>query len=489
MNLADALANHARRRPDHPAIVGPGGAVDYATFHALVGRTAAHLAGLGVHPRDVVGVCLRDTAEHLTVLYALARLGAAAFPMDWRWTPAEQERLARFFHPRLVLVEPDAAALAAAPTLAVDPAWHAAVAAAPADVPRPPDDDPPLVLALSSGTTGTPKGPLLRHSHMFGRFLIYFVSLGFNETDRFLCATPLYFGGTRGYAMCSLYAGATVVLFPLPYPMEALVAAAAHQRATRLFLVPTLLRRLLALPPEDHPLLDGLALLFSTGAALHPDERDAVLARLCPRYVNFYGSTDGGGATALWPTDTGPAARSVGRPVFGAAVEVVDDAHAPVPPGQVGRIRYRNAGTVTGYHNDPEGSAQAFRDGWYYPGDLGWLEPRGYLHLAGREKDVIIRGGVNVYPAEVESVLLGHPAVADAAVVGWPSREYGEEVAAFVVIRAPVTERELVEHCRTALAVYKVPRGVFTVDELPRSGVGKVLKAELVRRLPRRDDG
>lgn len=487
MNLADMLANHARRRPDHPAIIAGERTLDYATLDGQVGRTAAHLAALGARPRDIVGVCLKDTPEHLVVLYALARLGAAAFPMDWRWTDEEKRRLVAFFRPVFVLTEPDALPLDST-TVPVGPDWHAAVVRAGDSPPAPADEDPPLVLALSSGTTGRPKGPMMAHSHMFGRFLIYFVTLGFTEHDRYLCATPLYFGGTRGYAMCTLYAGGTVVLFPPPYRSEDLVGAAKRHGATRLFLVPTLLRRLLELPAEERPLMEELELLFSTGAALHPEERSSLMARIAPRYVNYYGSTDGGGATALMPWDSETASRSVGRPVFGAWVEVVDDAHRPLPAGEAGRIRYRNPGTVAGYYNDPVGSAEAFHDGWYYPGDLGWIDERGYLFLAGREKDMIIRGGVNIYPAEVESVLLSHAAVADAAVVGWPSAEYGEEVAAFVVVHegGEVAEAALVDHCRRSLAPYKVPRAVFFLDGLPKSGVGKVLKSDLVERLPRR---
>ena len=138
---------------------------------------------------------------------------------------------------------------------------------------------------------------------------------------------------------------------------------------------------------------------------------------------------------------------------------------------------------ATGYYRSPTESALAFRDGWYYPGDLGRFDADGFLYLTGRSKDMIIRGGVNIYPAEIEQTLVGHPAVAEAAVVGWPSPERGEEVAAFVVRRADVTEHALIAHCRGSLAPYKIPKAVFFLDALPKSGMGKVLKPELVARL------
>ena len=345
-----------------------------------------------------------------------------------------------------------------------------------------------LLLSLSSGTTGIPKGPIISHNQMFARFMIYFMTLGFNERSRFLCASPLYFGGSRGYTMCALYCGATVVLFPQPFTATDLIASTVRERASHLFLVPTVLRRLLDIPggTADAPLLGKLDCLLSTGGALHPEERAELLDRVCPGYLNFYGSTEGGGCTALLPDDPPAAASSVGRPVFSARLEIVDDNDARLSAGEVGHIRFRHPGTATAYHNDPVQSREAFRDGWYYPGDLGWTDEAGYLFLAGRAKDMIIRGGINVYPAEIEHVLMLHDDVGEAAVIGRPSKEYGEEIAVFVVSAttagAPNTNT-LRSHCTQNLAPYKVPREFYIVDELPKSGVGKVLKTELRARL------
>ena len=169
--------------------------------------------------------------------------------------------------------------------------------------------------------------------------------------------------------------------------------------------------------------------------------------------------------------------------VFGAEVQIIDDQHRPVPAGTVGAIRYRGGSVADSYYRNPQESAAAFRDGWDYPGDLGRFDQDGFLYLTGRSKDMIIRGGVNIYPVEIEQTLATHPAVAEAAVVGWPSQERGEEVAAFVVCRTAVTENDLLVHCRGSLAPYKIPKGIFFLDELPKSGLGKVLKPRLVERL------
>ena len=497
MNLAEALDQNALRRPGAPAVITPDETISHAAFRDMVCRRAAHLSALGVARDDIVGVNLKDTPEHLAALFALARIGAAALPMDWRWTVEEKSRLAEFFTPRIVLSEPDDAfADVTGDWMSVrnDAAWAEDVAGADPAATELAGGDPPLLLALSSGTTGIPKGPLITHNQFFSRFMIYFVTLGFSERTRYLCATPLYFGGSRGYSMCSVYAGGTALLFPPPYEMTDLLAFGEAHAATKMFLVPTLLRRVLDLPPraDGKLLMPGLDMLFSTGAILHAEERDALMNNVSPYYLNFYGSTDGGGATALFWHDPPDAAASVGRPVFGAEIDIAGEDDASLPPGEVGRIRYKHPGTATGYYKDADASREAFRDGWYYPGDLGWRDTEGFLYLAGRAKDMIIRGGVNIYPAEIEHVLSLHDTVIESAVVAWPSKAFGEEIAAFVVVRPDAAEAEnadaLLKWCGENLARYKLPREIFFVDDLPKSGVGKVLKADLTDRLTPIDD-
>jgi len=489
MNLAEALDQNARRRPQTPAVITPTETISHAAFRDMVCRRAAYLSSIGAQRDDIVGVNLKDTPEHLAALFALARIGAAALPMDWRWTTDEKARLTEFFKPRIVLSETDDPFTdmdGAWNTVPIDQDWENNVAAADPEATSLAGGDPPLLLALSSGTTGIPKGPLITHNQFFSRFMIYFATLGFSERTRYLCATPLYFGGSRGYSMCSVYAGGTALLFPPPYEMTDLLAFGEAHAATKLFLVPTLLRRVLDLPPRADGKLQmpWLDMLFSTGAILHAEERDALMGNVSPYYLNFYGSTDGGGATALFWTDPPDAAASVGRPVFGAEIDIASDADESLPPGEVGRIRYKHPGTASGYYNDAEASREAFRDGWYYPGDLGWRNSDGYLFLAGRAKDMIIRGGVNIYPAEIEHVLSQHETVIESAVVAWPSREFGEEIAAFVVTRDDKADADvLLAWCRENLARYKLPREIIFIDDLPKSGVGKVLKADLTERL------
>jgi acyl-CoA synthetase (AMP-forming)/AMP-acid ligase II len=299
-----------------------------------------------------------------------------------------------------------------------------------------------------------------------------------------MAATPLYFGGARYMTLAYLFMGATVVLQPAPYTAEELARSVNAQRVSSLFLVPTLLRRLVELPKPSLPLFPQVRRLISSGASLYADERRAIMRELSPDFFNFYSSSEGGGISLLRPEHPDAVSLSVGQVVFGAEVEVIDGEHRPVEAGTVGAIRYRGGSVADSYYRNPQESAAAFRDGWYYPGDLGRFDADGFLYLTGRAKDMIIRGGVNIYPAEIEQTLVAHPAVAEAAVVGWPAQERGEEVAAFVVRRSAVDEGALMAHCRATLAPYKIPKAVFFLDELPKSGLGKVLKPSLVERLP-----
>lgn len=480
-NLADQLSLHARQRPTQPAVIHADAAMNYRDFDLAVRQRAARLQDLGVAPGQLVGIALRDSIEHLVMLYAVARAGAVILPMDCRWKDIEKERLAAHFQPAAVMVEPGAA-FQGARCIAVDDEWLQG--AANADAGREfPDGDRGLAMSLSSGTTGRPKGPMVSHRKFAARFWTHWVDLGFGSRATYINATPLYFGGGRAFSMSTLYVGGTVVLCPPPYPPEALAAEVARTGSTVLFLVPTLLRRLLDCDATLLAPFRQLRTLVSSGSALTAQERVRIRETICPNFIEYYSSTEGGGISVLSCEDQLRYGESVGRPVFGVEVQIVDEADRLQPPGTVGRIRYRGPAVADGFYRDPEASREAFRDGFFYPGDLGAFNDEGYLFLKGRSKDMIIRGGINIYPMEVESTLMGHDAVAEACVVGWPSREFDEEVAAFVIARRAVDAGELIALCKQTLAPYKVPKAIFFVDELPRNSLGKVVKASLVERL------
>ena len=480
-NLADQIALHGRQRPTQLALIQGERTLDYRQFDREITRRAAWLQARGLPPGAVVGLSLKDHIEHVLMLYAVARAGAVVLPVDCRWKPFEKQRVTAHFGAALTLVEPGAA-FDGQPCQEIDAAWLDAVAQA-----RPqgafPDGDRGLMMSLSSGTTGRPKGPMLSHQRLISRFHTHWADLGFGSRERYVNATPLYFGGGRTFTLSTLYAGGTVVLCPPPYTPEELAAEVARSQGTVMFLVPTLLRRLLDCDAATLAPLRGLKTLISSGSALAPEERSQIRATICANFCEYYASTEGGGVSVLSPADQLRHADSVGRPALGVEVSVVDDQHQPVAPGTTGRIRYRSAAMAESFHGDPDASREAFHDGWFYPGDLGAMNDDGYVFLKGRSKDMIIRGGVNIYPQEIEATLMNHPAVAEAAVVGWPSRQFNEEIAAFVIRKAEVDADALIALCREALAPYKAPRAIFFVDELPRNSLGKVVKAQLTEQL------
>lgn len=474
-NLASLLDHQAIRKPEHPAIIENGESVSYHDLAVRVRQWAGALENAGLKAGDVIAVGLTDSADHIVMNWAVARMGSVILPVDHRWTDAEKANVIKGFGAKALISESGEGPPER--TVWLNDDFRAKAAAIDPDRSFPEDDDLPVVLSLSSGTTGRPKGPALSHRQMRARWLTQLVSLGFTERDRYLSATPLYFGGGRSFTMSANWCGATVIMFPPPYEPEALISAAREHKATTTLLVPTILRRLLALKDEDALLFENLRLMLCTGSILHQEEREQVIRYLCPDFINYYGSTEGGGVSILTSDHGLEAAGSVGQVVFGTNVEIVNSDHYPVDNGEVGLIRYKGDGVASGFYKDAEADREAYRDGWFYPGDLGRFDENGFLFLAGRSNDVIIRGGANIYPAEVEAVLLSHPDVEDAAVVGVPSKEMGEEIIAFVTGAADAGTLDA--YVRDRIASYKVPKAFVMLEALPKSGLGKVQKEAL----------
>ena len=497
LNIADQLKRHALQRPTKTAIIQGDQTLNYQALYAQVIERAKALIDLGVQEGDIVGVALSDCIDHLVMLFAVARAGAIILPMDCRWSVTEKQALAQHFKPVRVLVQegdnwhPDNAVLVKSLTSDIG-----LEALQQHEFPR---GQHGLTLSLSSGTTGRPKGPLVSHQQFINRFMTHWIDLGFGSRQTYINATPLYFGGGRAFSLSSLFSGGTVVLFPPPYTPQELAQEIERTHSTLLFLVPTLLRRILADIQDQEARAQGqdvqpshpsvfksfqhLNTLISSGSALTSEERQAISQKICSQFIEYYSSTEGGGVSVLSPQDQAHYPDSVGRPIFGVDVEIVNEEHQVLPPQTVGRIRYKGMAVADGFYNDPASSLDSFRDGWFYPGDLGLLNEEGYLFLKGRFKDMIIRGGVNIYPLEIENTLMNHPLVSEAAVLAMASKEYGEDVVAFVSLKTPVTVSELIEYCKTHLAPYKVPKLIHVMDQLPRNSGGKVIKAELAQLL------
>jgi acyl-CoA synthetase (AMP-forming)/AMP-acid ligase II len=245
------------------------------------------------------------------------------------------------------------------------------------------------------------------------------------------------------------------------------------------------MRRLVAEAPAGGGLLlPGLRLLVFGGSMVPGEEAQVLRDRLTPNLASYYATSEGGGISVLKPAEFAGHGDTVGRATFRVEVQVVNEHEEPLPAGATGRLRFRGPGVATRFLD--ESGRETDSAGWFYPGDLAAIDSDGYITLRGREKDMIIRGGVNVYPAEIERVLCAHPDVREAAVTGWPSAVLGEDIAAFVVAARPVAVEALLDFCKARLAPYKVPRGIYTLPELPKTNFGKVRKADLLLLLPPR---
>ncbi len=476
MNLALYPHLTARYEPDRPAIEQGDAVVSYGELDKLARRISLGLRRAGIVKGDICGLLLRDDALHVAALFAIWRIGAVVLPLDWRSQPAELALIAARLAPRALISSKPIRQLEEPTVLGIDEL----AATADAESPVLALDDEPALYGLSSGTTGEPKATVITHRQHDARLMAYAISYPLLRSDRYMSTLPIAYNWGRNLAISNLCLGATLILHPLLFAPEDLVQAVERSRATTLAVVPSVSRALLRLPVSGRPLMEGLRLYVSSGAPLFPEERIALRAAISANLTETYGATETGAICFLQPDQQDRRPSSVGRPVCGVEVGVVDGSGRSLGPNEIGRVRVRGPGVASGYVGASPEDAARFRDGWFYSSDDGRLDDEGFLHLEGRDADLIKRGGISVYPAEIERVLNAHADVVEAAVVGVPSAELGEDVVAFVVLRATLDPRLLAHHCRLRLAPCKQPRQINIVEKLPRSPAGKVLKAVLV---------
>ena len=482
LNLMRRLDAQAQAHPDKVALVDGERSWTFAALNTAVAKAAGALRSAGVGIGDRLGVCLRDHADHLVIRFAAARAGITVLPMDWRLPLAARAEVAAQFRLAAVFTEVNAA-IAGVHCLSLDDAWHSQVAGShPASF----VDDPelPFVLNLSSGTTGTPKAAIVTHRNYHARIRNNVAAFGSAGDLRYLSASPLYFSAGSHFCLTTLLQGGTVVLYPPLFGPEEYVDAVRDHDITMAFLVPTALRWLIALPNDGRPLLPSLEVLLAAAAPLTADERRQIVARVTPNLYDMFGSAGGGVITTLCPPDIAHHADTVGRAWGDVELQVVDDAGEPLATGATGRVRLRGAGVATAWFNtaDAATSSESVDHGWLHTGDLGSLDAAGYLTLKGRADDVIVRGGVNVYPDVVESALRRCAGVADVGVVGRATGNGDPEIVAFVLPdgEQPASEAALHAHCRSVLPAWMQPTEIRFVDDLPRTTSGKIRRRDLL---------
>jgi len=477
MRVTAPILRHGKSCADAEAIIDGDRTITYCELTKLILLTVTHLADLGVSPRDRIGICMADSADHLIILLALAQLGAVAVPLDWRARGPENESLITAARITLVLVGPEAAPIKACPSVTVDAVWHSSVARANGVPEFAGDWHDPFIISATSGSSGAPKLTLMTHIQYFFAAAGLREVLGLAGRHRYFNTLPLYYASGRNCCLTHLLRGDCVVLYPSLFDAHEYVEAADRSRATVAALVPSMVRRLLA-NAGNRPLLPGITALFSTGAMLSADEKRQALRQLTPGFHERYGTAETLAIAVLRPEAIADRANSVGQPHSLGEVEVVDDDGRPLPPGAVGKLRYRSPGVASPLAGTT--SEQSFRDEWFYPGEMARLDELFYIFLEGRASEVIVQsGGVKIHPDEVERVLRECEGVVEAAVLGSDAAEDEQEVVAFLVAEREMTPGELIAQCRRRLTAHKVPARFHFVAALPTNTAGKIDKLQL----------
>ena len=483
MNLADLIESNAAFTPDKAALRFEGQTLSYARFAARIGAMARALKSqLGVHRGDRVAVLALNHPDYLVLLYACARLGAMLVPLNWRLAVPEQVFILRDAGVKALFVEPAFDAVCA-PLAEALPDAHVVrftEIATLLEVARGDGREPhvdwrtPLLIGYTAGTTGRPKGAVLTQEALLTNAVMSQHMHSLTSEDRVLTVLPLFHvGGLNIQTTPALQLGATVTLHARFAP-EATLRAIAEDRPTLTVLVPTTIQALIEDARWGETDLSCLRAI-TTGSTLVPQPLvDAVTARGVP-VLQVYGSTETS-PIAVYTRLGGDVSRplSTGLPGLLCEVRVADDSGADVPPGVAGEVLVRGPNVLREYWANESATREALYEGWFRTGDIAVRDADGYFVIHDRKKNMIVSGGENIYPAEVERVLLDHPAVAEAAVIGVPDPRWQEVPIAFVVRRAPVEQAALLAFLRGQLARFKLPRQIEFVSELPRNALGKV---------------
>jgi long-chain acyl-CoA synthetase len=479
MTFAILPEHRADRSPSGPAVLDEAYSLDNEGLRVWVRAVAEHLAELGIGRGDVVAAKLTNRVEFVVLMFATWRVGAALTPINPALTDVETRYQLRDSQATLIVVEaltgdqPDGVLEVAVTDLRTIPVG----------IPEEAVDDPDALALLiyTSGTTGAPKGVMLDHANLTGMTRMGDAALGLSPEDRCLLILPLFHvNGIVVSILLTLNAGGSVVIAPRFNPTTFFPLVEEH-RPTFFSAVPTILQMLTDLPTSVQP-ATGSVRFAICGAAPAPAE---LLGDFEKRYaipvLEAYGLSEGTCGSTINPLDGERRAGTVGRAFPGQEVRIVGEDGLPVPAAYDGEVEVRGANVMRGYLGRPDATAEVFHDGWLRTGDRGRLDDDGYLTLVGRSKDMIIRGGENIYPKEIEDVLERHASVGASAVIGIPDPVWGEIVVAYVqpASGCHVDPVALQEHCRGLLTRFKRPARIHVVDHLPLNAVGKIAKPVL----------
>jgi long-chain acyl-CoA synthetase len=490
-NLALNLSRTVEQHADRAAVRLDDMAITYAQLDEATARVAGLLRNRGVGPGDRVGVMLPNIPQFAVAYYGVLRAGGVVVPMNVLLKQREVAFYLRDPEAKLVFAWQDfaeaaeaGAAEAGAECIIVRPGEFEQLLADSepvAEVAERSGDDTAVIL-YTSGTTGTPKGAELTHSNLGNNVAVMLRMVSVDADDVILGALPLFHAFGQTCALnAALTAGGCLTLLPRFDPGRALETIERH-RVTVFEGVPTMYAAMLNYPDRGKFDVSTLRLCVSGGAAMPGEILRGFEEAFGCVVLEGYGLSETSPSASFNPPDRERKVGSIGTPIEGVEMRVVDDQRREVPQGEVGEIAIRGHNVMKGYWNRADATAEAIdSEGWFYTGDMAKVDDDGYFFIVDRKKELIIRGGYNVYPREVEEILYEHPAVREVAVVAVPHPELGEEVGAAVALKpgSDVGEAELRDYVKERVAAYKYPRHVWFVDELPKGATGKILKREI----------
>ncbi|MGK7379521.1 fatty acid--CoA ligase family protein [Planococcus sp. 1R117A] len=510
MNLGKLVHEISQQDPSKTAYHFMGKDTSYGEFDQSVTKFAGALKSLGIEKGDHVAFLLGNTPHFLISLYATMRLGATAVPINPIYAPNEIAYILKDSDAKAVialdallpLIEKAHLALPAVSSFIVcetAPETAAKLAELPADVkakvhafsdlirkPRSFEQtvevqtDDNAVILYTSGTTGKPKGAMLTHENLYSNARDVGAYLGITPDDRVVATLPVFHVFALTVVVnAPLMQGATIILVPRFNPKE-VFEAIKSQKATIFAGVPTMFNFMYQFPEAQTADFETVRLAISGGSAMPVALLHNFEEKFKVRVSEGYGLSEASPVTCFNPIDRERKAGSIGTSIINVENKVVNELGEEVPAGEVGELIVRGPNVMKGYYKMPEETNAALRDGWLYTGDLARVDEEGYFYIVDRKKDMIIVGGYNVYPREVEEVLFAHPGVLEAAVVGLPDPNFGEAVHAYVVLKdASVTTEDLHTYCVEHLAKYKVPRHFEILEDLPKNTTGKILRRSL----------
>jgi len=499
MNLPLKLAEQSKLFPDKEALIYNNKRFTYGELDASVKKLADGLSKMGILPGDRVLLALENCPEFVISYYAILSAQGIVVPVNPQYTMNELSVIMANALPEAVITTGQVMPLfnsisAEVPLdkgiITIGAVEHTGAlpfekvlgSGSPGYTPGRPARDEMAVLMYTAGSTGSPKGAMLSHYNLYSNALAFAQCCRMTPADRSLLIAPAYHAAAQTCVMNStLVSGATMFIHEGWNGPERLLKSLQKDKITFYFGPPTMYTLLVEHPEAEKYDLRSWRYALTGAAPTPPDLFKKFEEKFGLKLMEGYGLTETSPVTTLMPLGGTFKTGSIGLPIPGVEIRIVDYEDREVPVNQIGEIIVRGPNVMKGYYNRPEETNWAMRNGWFHTGDLAYVDSDGYLFIVDRKKDLIIRGGLNIYPKEIEEVLYSHPSVFDAAVIGVPDPIMGEEVLAFVLLRegATVTPEEIREFCSKKLARYKIPKHIRFVENLPKTTSGKLLKKEL----------